>query len=262
VCEVLHNAQFLYRAFTDEFIWQAWASVWFVWAGTKVAPSNRFQTSLVLAGFKVVVALYNSLGLLQYVHSGGSWADSLGETQAPIWWRLCVEIIAIVAVALIPLRERKEADDSRWGYVPKLMTVMRYDFLWYGVLLAWVALDHVIPNASAGYRNIQMVLHRWTWAFILLPSSYVLLSSIVASIFMPLQLAFVIPSFFANRQDGTFAKRYGFTLLAVLGIFLVTLVLRLMIWGSFPLEVDNMGVQCLRIVPFFPFPSRTVAAWK
>lgn len=104
--EILHNSRFLYRPFTDEFIWQAWAAAWFVWAGTKVAPSNRFQTSSVLAAFKVAVALYNSFGLLQYVHGGGSWADLSEETQAPVWWRLCVEIIAMVAVIVITLRER------------------------------------------------------------------------------------------------------------------------------------------------------------
>lgn len=79
---------------------------------------------------------------------------------------------------------------------------------------------------------------------------------------MPLQLAFLIPGFFENRQEGTFAKKYGLTMLVVVGIFLATVVLRVMIWGSFPLEVDEQGIQHLRIVPFFPFPSRPVTAWK
>lgn len=95
--EVLHNARFVFRPYIDEFIWQAWAPVWFVWAGTKVAPAHRFQTSLALAVIQncrcpsqriqstAIHSLGRFMGVLRRSNTGASLVESVRPSTRVDW---------------------------------------------------------------------------------------------------------------------------------------------------------------------------------
>lgn len=112
IWEIAQNSRLALRPYIDALIWQAWAPAWFVWVGAKVAPSHRFQTSAVLALIKILVALYNTFSAVRFVASGGSWMAPYPITQAPLWWQVCVYMIAIVAVVAVSILFRN-ADGER-----------------------------------------------------------------------------------------------------------------------------------------------------
>lgn len=72
---------------------------------------------------------------------------------------------------------------------------------------------------------------------------------------MPLGAMVLIPVLF-DPETPAYKKRYLWTILIVIGIFLVVFIATIVMWGSFPIEHENDGSRYLRIVPFFPWPNR------
>lgn len=95
------------RPFGEELIWQAWAPGWFVYGGSKIAPSHRFGATVALAGFKALIALYNGFVDVRHVLTGGSWSDLNSPTDAPVWWCVCVYATAFVVLALLCIQAHR-----------------------------------------------------------------------------------------------------------------------------------------------------------
>lgn len=72
------------RPYTDELIWRFFASIVFVVAGVKMAPSAWFRVACLLTGIKGIVAVVNINRLVSYLPEGGSLLAPSSVTNAPV----------------------------------------------------------------------------------------------------------------------------------------------------------------------------------
>jgi hypothetical protein len=138
------------------------------------------------------------------------------------------------------------------------LTTMRFDLIWYLPLCLLVLFYIIIPNAIAGYQNIRMELHRFTWAILFSPSAYIFLPALFASILAPIGLLNLIPTLFSRDADNqvyVFKGRYLWALLVALSIYVSAILIQFLIWGSLPLEVDRNREIHIRMIPFYPWPG-------
>ena len=133
---------------------------------------------------------------------------------------------------------------------------MRFNLLWYIPLWLWIIIYFIIPDIIAGYHNIGLVFQRFTWAIFLSPSAAIFFSSILGSVLGPPLILLLIPLFF-YRDNPAYRYRYLWSIVTVLGIVVSMFILQIIIWGSFPLPVDNEGYIRLRLIPFVPWPTTT-----
>lgn len=90
---------------------------------------------------------------------------------------------------------------------------------------------------------------RWSWGALFSPSALFCLHVIAASVIWPVFGLGSVALLVAARQP----CRYS--LLLMVGIFLLPFVSEALIWGSFPFTFDHNGVGRLRMIPFIPWPS-------
>lgn len=141
------------------------------------------------------------------------------------------------------------------SFLKAVISTMKFNLLWFIPLCLTIIIYFIIPNVDSGYHNIRLVFHRFTWGIFFSPSAYIFFSSILATIFVPLQLLLLIITFF-DRENPGYRRRYLWTVVAVLGIVVSMFVLQIIIWGSFPLPVDSKGYIHLRLIPFIPWPEQ------
>lgn len=123
-----------------------WAPAWFVWAGTKVAPSRHARVSICLAAFKVLVASYNILSRIRYVQHGDSWWRFEGPpVNVPVWWFVGASALGILVVALVSARFVLEDRPARGSATSR---GMGYNWIWYGPVWVAVVALLVIPVAQ------------------------------------------------------------------------------------------------------------------
>jgi len=239
--------------FVDAIGWQTWAPAWFVWAGTKVAPSHRARVSLGLAAFKVVIASANIFTRIRYVQRGGSWWHFEGPpVDVPVWWFASASALGILVVALVcgrfALRARPARDLAR-------SRRMGYNWIWYGpTWIATVALL-VIPAAMIARDNLATLFRsfRW-WEMLFSPSAYIFFGATGFSIFGPMFPLALVPSFFADKGNPLYARRYLLSAICAGVSVALSYFALFLCWGSFPRMVDSMGFVRLRMIPFFPWP--------
>ncbi|WP_372522376.1 hypothetical protein [Sulfuricaulis sp.] len=138
-----------------------------------------------------------------------------------------------------------------------LISLMRANFIWYLPLSVAVVFYFVIPDVTSGYHNVVLVFHRFSWAIFISPSAYLFFTCVLASVFLPLLLLLMIPTFF-DRDSSTYSRRYLWSLTIVIGIAIACFILQVIIWGSFPLPVDHEGYIHLRMIPFLPWPETSL----
>jgi len=131
---------------------------------------------------------------------------------------------------------------------------MRTNLIWYIPVSAGMVFYFVIPNAVSGYHNITLVFHHFTWGIFISPAADLFFSCVLASVFLPLTLLLIIPAFFDPGASG-YNRRYLLSFAFFIGIPVVCLILQVIIWGSFPLSVDQEGYTHLRMIPFLPWPE-------
>lgn len=138
----------------------------------------------------------------------------------------------------------------RWGK-------MRYNLIWYIPFFLFMFMRVVVENAIVGFKNLKMVfIDNFTFGLLISPSSALYLSTIFASILVPLQLLMLIPIFF-DKELETYKRRYLWTFLVTIFAFpLATVFLQFVLWGSFPYGYDEDGAERLRLFPFFPWPKQ------
>lgn len=132
--------------------------------------------------------------------------------------------------------------------------VMRVNLIWYIPLSVAVFLYFVVPDITSGYHNVALVFHRFSWPVLISPAAYIFISCLLASIFLPVQLMLMVPAFF-DRESPAYGRRYVWSLCVFVGIAAACFVLQVLIWGSFPLPVDQKGYIHFRMIPFIPWPE-------
>jgi hypothetical protein len=90
---------------------------------------------------------------------------------------------------------------------------------------------------------------RWSWGALFSPSAFFCLHAIAASVIWPTFGLGSVALLVAARQP------WRYSLLLILGIFLLPFVAEALMWGSFPFIFDDHGVARLRMIPFIPWPS-------
>src|SRR5438128_9585456 len=118
------------------------------------------------------------------------------------------------------------------------MQRMGYNRIWYALL--WVMLVMFLASiVRFDWLTLRLVLHRWSWGVLLSPAAYLYFTSLISTIFFPVQMLSVIPTYFDMKATGLYSRRYKWTLLTLVGICAGEFLILALIWGSFPLEVDS-----------------------
>ncbi len=113
--EVSINHTLTFRPGIDSLIWSAYAPLFFVIAGAKVAPSRRLTVYLVLGVFKIIVAVTNIYTVLSVTSAGMSWSRTDTLINSPLWWNFSVYIIGICLIivsAIVTMMETKTPEED------------------------------------------------------------------------------------------------------------------------------------------------------
>jgi hypothetical protein len=124
----------------------------------------------------------------------------------------------------------------------------RWNWVWFvplSLLALLVVEQHTI---SYGIRIIELGWHRWHWGGLISPSAYFCEAVVVASVIAPIQGLIGAAGLLSGR-------RYGKAFLLIAAVVLLPLLTDALIWGSFPFNFDNAGVERLRLIPFLPWPA-------
>lgn len=135
-----------------------------------------------------------------------------------------------------------------------VFVLMGKNLIWYIPLFAAVIFYLVIPNIASGYKNILIVLDRFSWLVLVSPAAAVFISALIASVMLPVQMMLFVPTLF-DRASGTYSRRFLYTFGLVLGIVVACVILQIVTWGAFPLPVDHDGYVHVRMIPFVPWPN-------
>ena len=133
-----------------------------------------------------------------------------------------------------------------------------FNLFWYVPVCIWIFLYFVLQNILTGYKNIVLAWTHLTWGLFISPSAYIFFAVTIASIVLPLQYLTFIPMFFSSENEGLYKKRYLYSFLIIIGIIAAMFLLQIIIWGTFPLDIDKNGYEHLRMIPFFPLPEHSI----
>jgi len=74
----------------------------------------------------------------------------------------------------------------------------------------------------------------------------------MASVFLPIQAMLVTAQLVV---DDEIANRRLYAAMIIVAVLLLPFVTDALIWGSFPLIIDQHGLYRIRMIPFFPWPD-------
>jgi len=126
-------------------------------------------------------------------------------------------------------------------------------WLWFApvtVVILWTA---EWPILKGDYGAIKLFIDRWVWEVVFSPSALVFLNVVWAAAVLPI-LGLVAVSTVSLSQQKTW-KRWLYSVLIIIGIFLIPDIAGALMWGTFPFTFDSQGNSRLRLIPFIPWPS-------
>jgi hypothetical protein len=126
---------------------------------------------------------------------------------------------------------------------------LRWHWLWFLPLCILVLAAPERHTVIHAYRVFALICKRWSWGVLISPSAVFCLAVIAVSVVWPLLGLGSIPFLVAGR------KQASWVFLIIVAILLLPFVTDFLIWGSFPLIVDQEGFVRLRMIPFLPWPS-------
>jgi hypothetical protein len=142
------------------------------------------------------------------------------------------------------------------GNAKGFWSTMSFNAIWYIALFGWVIYYFVIPDAISAYANAKLVFKYFSWLLFISPSAAFCLTLTLAAIFLPIVLMLYIPTYFERTDENTaFRKRYIYTIVTVVAIWLAVLLIQFLIWGSFPIGFDKENYVHIRMIPFIPWPE-------
>jgi hypothetical protein len=252
--EVAINHHLTFRPGVDCLIWQAYSPIFFVIGGMKMAPSHRFSVFVALGGLKVGVAILNIYNVVSFTNSGGEWDRLDPILNSPLWWNVPVYLLCIVLLVIIGVYL---AAESKLSQVSK-----KYSFsliFLYTILVLWILYYVELENIIVAFRNFRWVfkiLSSKSFLLIISPSADVYYMANLLTITVPIVILLIIPLIWNREQFPDFYKRrYLWTALSILSIFLLMFILTVIIWGSCPVEIDAERNIRIRMIPFIPWPN-------
>ena len=100
---------------------------------------------------------------------------------------------------------------------------------------------------------IKLFTDRWVWQVVFSPSALVFLNVVWAAAVLPI-LGLAAVSAVSLSQQTTW-ERWLYSVLIIIGIFLIPIIAEALMWGTFPFTIDSEGNSRLRLIPFIPWPS-------
>jgi len=132
----------------------------------------------------------------------------------------------------------------------------------YAILVLWILYYVELENIVVVLRNLKWVFKPLSWKSLLSPSAVVFNIANIATIFVPIIIILIIPIFFDkeqptlwNKEQYFYKRRYLWTALAIISIFVLMFILTVIIWGSYPVIIDEEKNIRLRMIPFIPWPN-------
>ncbi len=134
-------------------------------------------------------------------------------------------------------------------------TLMGWNYFWFLPICLFMLLKIELPNIISGYHNIVLALKHFTLGYLISPSAYVFFVAIFSSVTVPIVLLITVPHIFSGNDMELYKRKYLYSVIALLAIFIGSLILQFIIWGSLPFGIDNQGYVHLRLIPFIPWPT-------
>jgi hypothetical protein len=135
------------------------------------------------------------------------------------------------------------------------------EYILYTILVLLILYYVELENIIVALQNVRWVFKTLSWKSFLLilsPSAYVFYIANLLTISVPIVILFIIiPIIIWNREQfpDFYKRRYLWTALAIISIFVLMLILTVIIWGSCPVEIDGERNIRLRMIPFIPWPN-------
>ena len=132
----------------------------------------------------------------------------------------------------------------------------------YAILFSWIFYYVELENIIVALRNLKWIFIPLSWKSFLSPSAIVFNIANILTIFVPIIIMLIIPLFFDkeqptfwNKGQYFYKRRYLWTALAIISISVLMFTLTVIIWGSYPVIIDEKKNIRLRMIPFIPWPN-------
>lgn len=130
-----------------------------------------------------------------------------------------------------------------------------WNWLWFFPLCMAVLLLAERHTVLHALRLGKLAYQRWSWGALFSPSAYFCLCVILASVYWPIQGLRFAALIVTSDDVVETPRRYFWVFLLAVAILLLPFVSDALTWGSFPFNVDNAGIERLRMIPFIPWPD-------
>ncbi|MDD2715176.1 MAG: hypothetical protein PHW04_04705 [Candidatus Wallbacteria bacterium] len=103
IIEVVINHQLTFKPGFDYLTWQAYAPIFFIIGGLKIAPSHSSRVFAALGGLKITMAIINIYTIIKFINGGGEWDRLDPVCNSPLWWNapvcmLCIFLLIVFGV--------------------------------------------------------------------------------------------------------------------------------------------------------------------
>jgi hypothetical protein len=139
----------------------------------------------------------------------------------------------------------------------------RWHLFWFIPLCVFVFLFVEQHTISLDWQLFKLAKHRWSWMLLVSPSAWFCWGIMLAAIIWPLQglvLAFGLMKM-PLSEIRSLKKQIGLALLLAAAVLFMPIVWDFLLWGSFPLPIDNNGAYRLRFIPFLPWPDGSIGQY-
>jgi dolichyl-phosphate-mannose--protein O-mannosyl transferase len=105
-----------------------------------------------------------------------------------------------------------------------------------------------VHTLSYAFAALKLVWQRWSLMISISPSALFCFGVMFLSVVWPIAGLMAIAAL-------TRTQRWSHVILTIVALLLFPFVTDFLIWGSFPLPLDDEGNIHLRLIPFIPWPS-------
>ena len=132
-----------------------------------------------------------------------------------------------------------------------------WHWLWFLPLCVMVLSLVERHTVTYGFALLKLGYQRWSWGIFFSPSALFCLHVLAASVSLPLVGLLCVALVAKNQSDWNLMarQRWLYSVLLIIGIFLLPFMAEVLMWGSFPFTFDSQGFSRLRMIPFIPWPS-------
>jgi hypothetical protein len=130
-----------------------------------------------------------------------------------------------------------------------------WHWLWFLPLCLMILLVVELHTAHLAFVVLKLGYQRWDWGGLISPSAAFCLTVIAISIWWPILSLWFVTLLVKSADNMKASQRWLYSVLLIVGIFLLPFLTDALMWGSFPFIIDDEGVSRLRMIPFIPWPS-------